>query len=163
MTDWKEERIETYRTIEQEKELVKEKMDKDPSLSKLQVQLEDIKHHINVEERGYKEDIETYDKRLQVIKEDLVARWDTSDKSFKCDTGSATIRTTRSLKVDNEVRLIDILQRLGTLWSCIKTWDLTYLRKLADADLLDEYVVHYDEKKNVVISAAKKESGRNDK
>ena len=153
----KEELIRAYHNIEQEKKWVKEKMDKNPSLSKLRLLLEDTKHQLDVEEWGYKEDIAIYDKRLQVIKEDLMAGWDIAGKSFKCGAGSATIRTTRSLEIDNKAKLIGILQEIGKLEVCIKSWDLTYLRKLADADLFEGFgVMHYNEKKSVVIGDVKK-------
>jgi hypothetical protein len=140
--------------------MVEEAMTKNTSLSKLRLQIEEAQQQLAELEQDYREDIRNCDWEMQKIKDDLIERWDIEEKSFECAEGGIKIRTTRSLKIDNKERLISTLQQIGKLTQCIKGWDLTYLRKLADVSLLDVdkgemNIVHYDEKRNVVISAAK--------
>ena len=155
MTDWKEERIGEYCTLSMD-------------IAKLEQSIrEDIEIHVKriteiAQTRNL--DIEEAKRRQGVIKGHLVEHWDIEDKTFKCNAGSATLRTTRSLKIDNKEKLISILQQIGKLAQTITGWDLTYLRKLADAGLFDvdvggTNIMHYDEKKNVIIRDVK--NGRN--
>ena len=155
MTDWKEERIGEYCTLSTD-------------IAKLEQSIrEDIEIHVKriteiAQTRNL--DIEEAKRRQGVIKGHLVEHWDIEDKTFKCNAGSATLRTTRSLKIDNKEKLISILQQIGKLAQTITGWDLTYLRKLADAGLFDvdvggTNIMHYDEKKNVIIRDVK--NGRN--
>lgn len=164
MVDWKEGMIEAYHSLEREKERVEYNMVNNLTLSKFRLEIKDIESEIEIKEGPYKVVIVELNAQMQKIREDLIERWDSEDKSFKCGAGSATIRTTRALKIDNKEMLISILQHIGKLTQCIKGWDLTYLRKLADAGLFDADVgetniVHYDEKKNVVISAIGEDKG----
>jgi uncharacterized tellurite resistance protein B-like protein len=160
MTDWKEGVLREYHILERGRQMVAEKMAKNPSLSKLRLQIKEAQQQLAEQEQEYREDISNCNFETQKIKDDLIERWDIEGKSFECDEGGITIRTTRSLKIDNKERLISTLQQIGKLTQCIKGWDLTYLRKLADVSLLDvdegeTNIVHFDEKRNVVISAAK--------
>ena len=156
MPDWKEEAIVQYRNLELKKQLVEGAMGKDLSISKLRTEIKEGEQQLEGEEMIYKADISACDAKMLAIKEELVTRWDTDAKSFNCDAGSVTMRTTRSLKIDNKEELINILQVIGKLTLSIKSWDLTLLRKLVDAELLDETVAHFVEKRNVVIGDEKK-------
>ena len=163
MPDWKEEAIVQYNNLEREKVLRADEMGANQSLlklrahlSKLQLELADVQQQILSQEGEYSKDIAVCNKQMLAIKEELANSWDIDIKVFDCDAGSATIRTTRSLKIDNKEGLISILHKIGKLTTSIKSWDLTLLRKLTDADLLDKEVVHYDEKRNVIIGDEKK-------
>ncbi len=160
MADWKEEGIAAYHSLELKKEILEGSMALNPYLSNLKSQIEEIEIEVQEGEKNYRAEINECNLKMQIIRDNLIERWDIEGKSYKCDEGSAIIRTTRALKVNDKEKLISTLQQIGKLTQCIKSWDLTYLRKLADADLLDADVgetniVHYDEKKNVVISNVK--------
>jgi hypothetical protein len=156
MIDWKEEVISEYISYQNGLLYVTQKRSEDPILKELKEEKEAIERKLNEAYKPYEVEIADYLLHIEEMKQKLITRWDIKDKTFKCDTGSATIRTTRSLKVDNQELLIGILQHFGKLAQCIKSWDLSYLRKLADADLFEGAdVIHYDEKKNVVISGVK--------
>jgi F0F1-type ATP synthase alpha subunit len=163
MGDWKEVNVISYLELEEEKIETEKEMANSPAIVELKEKLNAIKGEINLREFGYVSNIRNCERAMRSIKEELIKDWDIKDKSFKCAEGDITIRTTRSLKVDNKETLIGILQQIGKLTQSIKGWDLTYLRKLADAGLFDVdkeemNIMHYEEKKNVVINAAKKES-----
>jgi len=97
-----------------------------------------------------------YETKMSHLKEALEERWDSQGKTFKCDTGTATIRTTRSLEIKNKVALIALLQKLDKLSDCIKGWDLLYLRKLADVGLIEPTIAEYKEQKNAIIGGITK-------
>ena len=160
MVDWKEEIINEYHALENRKQITIEVMEKKVSISNLRSQIEDAKRQLLEQEREYREDIRACEYEMAKIREDLMERWDIEGKSFKCDKGSATIRTTKSLIItDNGAlidRLTDILDDSGRACDCIRTFDLSAIRKYMDVDLIACDIAHYDEKRNVVISAVKK-------
>jgi ASC-1-like (ASCH) protein len=155
MSDWKEEIIGDYLAIEREKKLMQEEMAKDPAISKFKSGIEDIERQLQVHERIYTEKIHNYETQMQYLKEELVERWDSDDKSFKCEAGSVTMKTTQSLNIKDKKGLISKLQQLDKLTECIKGWDIRYLRKLVNVGLFDDSIVSYDEKRNVVIAGTK--------
>jgi len=161
--EMKEEYIEGYLAFEQRKKEIEEEMAKDPAIVELKAKLKAVTHEIEQKESEYQGSIQLCNVSMLSRKEGLMDLWDIEGKTFKCAVGSATIRITRSLKIDNTEKLISILEKIGKLTKCIKSWDLTYLRKLADAGLFDdEEITHYDEKKNVIISGVKDGEGKDE-
>jgi len=162
--EMKEEYIKGYLAFEQRKKEIEVEMIKDPAIVKLKAKLKSITIELGQKEGEYLEGIQLCNAEMVARKERLIDLWgDIGDKTFKCAVGSATIRTTRSLKIDNTEGLIGILEKIGKLIKCIKSWDLTYLRKLADAGLFDEgEITHYDEKKNITIRGAKEGEGKDE-
>jgi hypothetical protein len=162
MADWKAVRIAVYLALAYEKRLVEEEMRKNPSLLRLKKEIEKLEEQQEMQVSRYKRELVDYDTKMRSIQDELVEGWNIDAKTFKCDVGSATMRTTRSLKIDNKEKLIIALQKMGKLTRTITTgWDLTYLRKLADSGLFDVDVgemniVHYDEKRNVIIHDVKR-------
>jgi hypothetical protein len=157
--DWKEGLIGLYLFAKHEKISLEGEMRNNPLYLRLNNEIEKLEEELEEYTSQYKEKLISCDTQIRNAQDELLKNWDIEDKSFKCYEGSATIRTTRSLKIDNKEMLISILQHIGKLTQCIEGWDLTYLRKLADAGLFDaehNLVTHYDEKRNVIISAAKK-------
>ena len=160
MTDWKEERITKYLNLENEKKGIEKEMDEDKTILDLQRKADKIALKLQINKKEYKEEIANLDLAMCDLKDQLDVNWDLDNKTFKCVVGSATMRITRSLKIDNTEELINILEKIGKLTKCIKSWDLTYLRKLADAGLFDgekmeEKITHYDEKRSIIIRGTK--------
>jgi hypothetical protein len=160
MTDWKAVKIGVYLALKHEKRLVEEEMRSDPSFLQLKKEIEKLEDQQEIQISGYKRELVDYDSQMQSIRDELVEDWNIDTKTFKCDVGSATLRTTRSLKIDNEEKIISILQQIGKLTQSIIGCDLTHLRKLADAGLFDvdeggTNIIHYDEKRNVIIRDVK--------
>lgn len=166
MTDWKEGVMREYHILERGKQMVEEEMAKNPSLSKLRTQIKNIQRELTEREEEYKVDINNCDFEMQKIRDDLIGRWDIEGKSFKCDEGSVTIKTTKSLVVTNNSGLIQrltvISEDVTKACDCIRSFNLSAIRKYMDADLIDERIAHYDEKRNVIISSVKKEGGTRD-
>lgn len=159
MPDWKQVNIELYLSLEREKRLVDFAMVRDPAISKLYAEIETNKEQLNALESGYKSKIHDYELKMQNLKDQLKQDWDIEDKTFKCQTGSITMKTTKSLIVANKSGLI---QRLTAIFEdatkacdCIRTFDLSAIRKYMDADLIDEKIAYYNKKQSVVITGAR--------
>jgi len=162
--EMKEGYIEGYLAFEQKRKDIVEEMAKDPIIAEVKAKLRDITLELEQKESEYLESIRLCDVSMLARKEGLIDIWgDISNKTFKCAVGRATMRITRSLKIDNTEKLISILEKIGKLTKSIKSWDLTYLRKLADAGLFDEEkITHYDEKRSIIINGAKEGGGENE-
>ena len=161
--DWKEVDIISYLELEEEKTAAEREMVNNPAIAKLQEKRNAITEEMNVREFGYRANIHNCESAMHSIKEKLIKEWDIEDKTFKCDVGTATVRTTKSLIVTDNFGLIDRLTEiLGSgvrACECIRTFELSTIRKYMDADLFAKDIAHYDEKKNVIIRDVK--NGRN--
>jgi hypothetical protein len=166
MVDWKEEEIEAYLKGERIKKGIEQDRTSDGGLSQLKTKLDAIKQQIRVEESGYNIRIDNVNAQLQHIKDELIDEWDIQDTTFKCTAGNVTIKTTRSLVVTSNSGLIQrltaIFEDMTKACDCIRSFNIGAIRKYMDADLINERIAHYDKKRNVIISAPKKESGRNE-
>ena len=61
-------------------------------------------------------------------------------------------RITKSLIVKNPTLVVDTLQKLNKIDEGVKTFNLTFLRKLHDANIFPQDSVEYEEKINVYIT-----------
>ena len=146
-----EKQITEYARLEREIAIEVHGMDTDPALIQLTEQRNKINEMIEVGEGIYTKSIDEMWAQQTNIKEELASNWDTEDKTFKCDAGTATLRTTRSLHIYDKKRLIDFLTTLGKLPEFIKTYEIAKLRKIKEAGLLDDSIANWDETKTVVI------------
>ena len=159
MSDWKQVHLERYLSLEREKRLMDVEMATDPAISKLHSEIETSKELLNSFESGYKAKIHDCETQMQTLKDQLKEDWDIEDKTFKCQKGSVTLKTTKSLIVTSKSGLI---QRLTAIFEdatkacdCIRSFDLSAIRKYMDAELIDEKIAHYNKKQSVVITEAK--------
>ena len=65
-------------------------------------------------------------------------------------------RITKSLKVLDPTGVVETLQKIGKVEEGVKSFDLIFLRKLADANVFSEDVINFDEKVNVKVVEVKK-------
>jgi hypothetical protein len=98
MTDWKAVKIGVYLALEHEKRLVEEEMRNDPSVLQLKKEIEKLENQQEIQISGYKRELVDYNTQMRRIQDELVEGWDSEGESYKCDAGSATIRTTRGLQ-----------------------------------------------------------------
>ena len=159
MSDWKQVHLERYLSLEREKRLMDVEMATDPAISKLHSEIETSKELLNSFESGYKTKIHDYEIKMEDLKERIKQNWDIEDKTFKCPVGNATLKTTKSLIVISKSGLIQrltaILEDATKACDCIRTFDLSIIRKYMDADLIDEKIAHYTKKQSVIITEAK--------
>ena len=157
MTDWKEALIADCVVLQKQKELLECERAEDQDILNAEILLHKAMATIKELEQPYYEKITQVTDNIEGIHDKLIAEWDISDKTYECDTGTATVRTTKSLRISDKKQLIMTLLNIGKLPESIRTWNLSYLRKLKDVDMIDDQIASYDEHKNVVIKGAKDE------
>ena len=149
-TDWKELRIKEYAKLEKDVATIKHE-------NKLIQQRLELDAVIKFAEEPYFKNIEAAQQQQAGIKLELAEKWDTEDKTFKCNAGTATLRTTKSLRIKSKEKLVNFLTTINKLPDFIKGFETAKLRKIKDAGLLGDEIVSYDEKKSIAIKLAEVE------
>ena len=155
--DWKAEAIAEYARLEKEIALETHGMDTDPELNKLGKERTILNKKFEEIEAGYRENIRAAQQQQAGIKLELVDNWYGEEKTFECSAGTATLRTTKSLKIQSKQKLIDFLVLNKKLVDYIKTFEIAKLRKIKDAGFLGDEVVSYDETKSIAIKIAEED------
>lgn len=155
--DWKAERIVEYSRLETEIATEMNDMGTDPDLVKLMKEQAKLNDMISLAKGIYVKNIEAFQQQQAGIKLELAEKWDTEEKSFTCDAGMATLRITKSLQIKSKEKLVNFLATLNKLPDFIKTFEITKLRKIKDAGLLDDGIASYDEKKSIAIKITEAE------
>ena len=152
MQNWRTDRIVEYARLENEIAIEMNEMGTDPDLIKLMREQAKLNDMIALTKGVYTKTIETARQQQKGIKSELEESWgDTEDKTFKCDAGTATLRTNRSLNIKSKEKLVNFLATLNKLPDFIKTFEITKLRKIKDAGLLDDEIASYEENPSVAI------------
>jgi len=152
--DWKELRIVEYATLEKEIAIERNEMFSDPELNHLTLEREKLDKLIISSGEMYIKNIEAAQQQQAGIKLELAEKWDTEDKTFECDVGTATLRTTKSLHIRSKEKLVAFLELNKKLTEFIKGFEVAKLRKIKDAGMLEDEIATWDEKKNVAIKLA---------
>jgi hypothetical protein len=160
MSNWKEERIADCIALQKEKKSLERQRAEDQEIKNAAILMKKAADKISELERLYTEKIDDIASDIDTLHDLFIDKWDIVDKTYECEAGSATIRTTKSLRISNKKELIATLFDLGKLPECIRTWNLSYLRKLKDVDLIGDGIASYDEHQNVVIKVARDEGPR---
>ena len=155
--DWKTERITEYAKLENTINIETRELVTDPERSRLLKEQEILRAQILDIERPYNKNIEAAQQQQAGIKAELVDRWYSEDKTFECAAGTATLRTTKSLHIWNKEKLIDFLVTINKLSNFIKSFEITKLRKIKDAGMLENEIATYDEKKSIAIKITEAE------
>lgn len=153
MRNWRTDRIAEYAKLEAKKIAAREHWEENVTLFKLQVELKKVLDKIEKTEKPYRADIDALSQQQAGIKSGLVETWgDTEDKSFECDAGTATLRTSKSLHIRSKEKLVAFLELNKKLTDFISSFEITKLRKIKDAGMLGDEICTYDEKKSISIS-----------
>jgi hypothetical protein len=153
--DWKREKIGDYRALSAIVARIERSIQEDERIHSLLKEEDEILKKIDLLTKDRNLTIEEAKQEQAMIKMELLDHWDIDEKTYKCDMGSATMRTNKTLEVHDKKSLIDLLYRLECLDSGIRTLDMTYLKKLKDAYMIPDSMAYYDEKTSVVIKEAK--------
>ena len=153
-SDWKEEQITDYFELEIEKEALKQEEAEDQELNNVKSTMQKVMDTLSALEQPYLDKRADIDNALATIRETLITTWDITDKTYECDAGTATVRTTKSLNIVDKKGLIAVLLSITKLPEAIRSWNLSYLRKLKDVDMIEDKIAHYEEHQNVVIKGA---------
>ena len=151
MSNFKEEAIAECIRLGQQRSAIQDMRAKDTQISTLEAKKSEIEEEIIALERGYSDSIGKADALIEEQHHLLLSKWDIAEKTYECEAGIATVRTTKSLKVQNKEGLILTLLDLKKLPEAIRSWNLSYLRKLKEVDLISDMAASYEEHWNVVI------------
>lgn len=152
--DWKTERIDAYIKLEKEIAIITHELNIDPELNRLIKQQVALCEMIEVAKAPHFKSIEVAQQQQAGIKLELAEKWDIEDKTFECTAGTATLRTTKSLHIRSKEKLVAFLELNKKLTEFIKSFEITKLRKIKDAGMLEDEIATWDEKKNVAIKIA---------
>jgi ActR/RegA family two-component response regulator len=151
MTAWKEVLINDYLALRLIVAKYEQSIQYDTRIMALVEEEDKILKEINEIAESRNHAIEEARRKQDGITMQLKEKWDIEDKTFECNGGIATIRTTKSLIIADKKRLVTVLLDIGKLPEAIRSWNLSYLRKLKDVDMIEDTIAHYDEHQNVVI------------
>ena len=150
--NWKERALVEYAILAERMQDTTSLMRADPELNAFTKERELLDHKIDRAAQGYRNIIEEVKHQQADLRAALTSGWDTQDKTFKCPTGTATLRTTRSLQVKDKEKLIEFLTTLKKLPEFIKSFETAKLRKIKDAGLLEEEIATYTKLESISIS-----------
>ena len=151
MTDWKEELITDCIELQREKARFEQARAEDQEIKNVELTMKKVVDKLNTLALPYIGKIADINLAIETIHKTFIDKWDITDKTCEYDTGSATIRTTKSLNIIDKKRLISVLLNIDKLPEAIRSWNLSYLRKLKDVDMIEDAIAHYDEHQNVII------------
>ena len=153
MRNWRTDRIAEYARLENEIALEMNEMGTDPELIKLMKEQAKLNDMVALLKGTYAKNIEAFQQQQAGIKLELVDTWsDTEDKTFECPAGTATLRTTKSLHIRSKEKLVAFLELNKKLTDFIKSFEITKLRKIKDAGMIEDEIATWDIKHNVAIS-----------
>lgn len=148
----KEEALVEYAKLVKEEAKITYDMDTDPKIRIITKAIDELNNTLEERKANYIEKIIPLQEKQISIKADIVDLWCASEgKTFKCDVGSATIKTTRSLCIKSTEKLIDFLISIKKLPEFIKSFEIAKLRKIKEAGLLGNDIATWDEKQSVSI------------
>ena len=153
--DWKREKIGDYRALSAIVAGQKQSITEDNRIEKLKNVITSANEEIQKLSKDREATISEAIKEQRMIKMELLDHWDIDKKTYACDMGSATLRTTKTLEINDQNAILIWLFKLERLESAIRTLDTTYLRKLKDADMIPDSMAYYDSRTNVAIKEAK--------
>ena len=157
MRNWRTDRITEYAKLEKKIIIERNELLSDPEINKLALERDKLDKLIIEKGKQHILNIDAAQQQQTGIKLELVDRWYGEEKTFVCPAGTATLRTTKSLKIQSKEKLIDFLVLNKKLVDFIKSFEITKLRKIKDAGMLEDEVATYDEKKSVAIKITEAE------
>lgn len=155
--DWKEKRIAEYAKLEKKITHERNTLLSDSEINKLALERDKLDKLIIEKGKQYILNIDAAQQQQAGIKLELAEKWDIEDKTFECAIGTATLRTTKSLHIRSKAKLVAFLELNKKLTEFIKSFEITKLRKIKDAGILEDEIATWDEEKNVAIKIAEAE------
>jgi hypothetical protein len=151
MSDWKEELITDCLELQRGSAALVQAREEDQEIKNVKSTMKKVATKITELEKPYTDKIAALTLDIEKIHETLIRDWDITEKTCEYDIGTATLRIKKSLNINDKKQLITILLNIGKLPEAIRSWNLSYLRKLKDVDMIDDTIAHYDEHQNVII------------
>lgn len=152
MRNWRTDIIAEYVRLENDIAIESHEMDTDPELNRLLKEWEKSGKMIEQGKKIYFDNISKARQQQAGIKLELIETWgDAEDKTFKCAAGTATLRINRSLNIRSKEKLVAFLELNKKLTDFIKSFEITKLRKIKDAGLLEDEICAWDETRSIAI------------
>ena len=155
MSNWKDLAISDLIALQTQKKIVEQERAEDEDILNASILMTKAVDKITELEKPYNEMLLEIDTNMKNLQKNFVDAWDSTDKTYECKTGTATLRTTKSLEINRKEELINVLMNVGKLPECIRSWNLSYLRKLKDVGMIDDEIANYQEHQNVIIKENK--------
>lgn len=153
MQNWRTDRIAEYARLENEINIQTHKLVTDPVRNGFIKEATLLNEKIKDAEWIYLKNIRAAQEQQAGIKRELVDTWgDTEEKTFECPAGIATLRTTKSLHIRSKEKLVAFLELNKKLTDFIKSFEITKLRKIKDAGMIEDEIATWGIKHNVAIS-----------
>ncbi len=158
----KETLIAEYAVLEHSIDTIRRDMANAKELNELIMQRNALTKKIAFREAHFETMMQDAETRQKGIKKELKTRWASEDKTFKCASGTATLRTTKSLVITDKGGVIQRLSEIlpGDLDAAcerIKTFDITNIRQYKDANLISDDIAHYEQNQNVSIKVTEED------
>ena len=153
--DWKREKLGDYRALSAIVAQTRQSLAEDDRIEKLRTLIALANGDIHRLSKDQETTIAEAIEEQKMIKMELLDHWDIDGKTYKCDMGSATLRTIKTLEINDQHSLLIWLFKLERLESAIRTLDTVYLKKLKDADIIPDALAYYEETTNVAIAETK--------
>lgn len=158
MRNWRTDRIAEYARLENEIDIETHELVTDPERNRLIKEKEKLNEMIELAEGLYIKNIEAAQQQQAEIKLELVETWGgAEDKTFECDAGTATLRTTKSLNIRSKEKLVAFLELNKKLTEFIKSFEITKLRKIKDAGMIEDEIATWDVSRSVAIKITEPE------
>ena len=155
MQNWRTDKIVEYARAEADKIRTQKNMTEIPEVVELEEDIAYKQEQLKHIKQTYLDKIFQCEQVQTDIKAALVDGWKaTEEKTFECDAGTATLRTTKSLNIRDKEKLVAFLELNKKLTDFIKSFEITKLRKIKDAGMLGDDIATYDEKKSIAIQIA---------
>ena len=154
MSDWQEDLITDYVKLEKERAALEQARAEDQEIRNVELTRRKVEDALRTLEQPYSDKLLDITQGIEKIKEELIEGWDSTDKTYKCDAGTATLKITKALKIADKEKLISTLLNIEKLPEAVRSWNLPYLRKLKEADIIEDAVAYFEEYQNVVIEGA---------
>ena len=154
MSDWQEDLITNYVKLEKDRAALEQARAEDQEILNVEVTRRKVEDALRTLEQPYSDKLLSITQGIGEIQEAFVDGWGIADKTYECKVGTATLRTTKALKIANKKQLIIVLRDLGKLSESIRSWNLSYLRKLKDVGMITDNEAYFEKHSNVVIKGA---------
>ena len=151
MGDWQEDLITDYVKLERERVRLEQARAEDQEIQNVELTRQKVEDALRTLEQPYSDKLLSITQGIGKIQEAFVEGWGLTDKTYECEAGTATLRTTKALKIVDKKKLISVLLNIGKLQEAVRSWNLSYLRKLKDVGLIEDNEAYFEEHQNVVI------------
>lgn len=154
--NWKSEKIADYCALSGLIQRYQDEITNDVKIQKLQKEQYRIIEEIEKLCNDRMQTIAEMKREQHMIKDELLEHWDSDNKTFKCDIGSATVRTTHTLTIKNRAGMLDTLMHIGKLSEAVQSFNIHYLKELKNVGMIPDQFAELEATHTIAITGVKK-------